>query len=163
MARSETRCDGPPPESTNQPIADAERETFLRVLAETARVSNAATESGVSLLRWHRLRDGDPVFAEAWRAAYEAGSDTVEDEAVRRAVTGHTEPVFYQGRQVATVRKYSDSLLMFVLKARRPQRYRDRGDVEVASDLAALLREIGDDAAPVEGRFDDGRGGEDGG
>ncbi|MBT3932496.1 MAG: hypothetical protein HOL07_11125 [Rhodospirillaceae bacterium] len=156
MARRETPPDPLTSEPTDQTIAAAQRETFVRVLAETARVSDAAAESGVPLMRWYWLRDTDPVFAEAWHAAQEAGNDTVEDEAVRRAVAGHAEPVFYQGKQVGSVRKYSDSLLMFVLKARRPQRFRDRGDIEVASDLAALLREIGGEIGEA-GREEDGR------
>ncbi|MBT4907849.1 MAG: terminase [Rhodospirillaceae bacterium] len=160
MARSEPPRDAPPADT--QPITDGVRETFLRVLAETARPSDAAAESGVALLGWHRLRDADPVFASAWQAAYEAGNDAVEDEAVRRAVAGQAEPVFYQGKQVGTVRKYSDSLLMFVLKARRPQRFRDRGDGEVASDLAMLLREIAGEAAGGAVIEDTRGGGDDG-
>jgi hypothetical protein len=34
--------------------------------------------------------------------------------------------VFYQGIQTATVRKYSDTLLIFLLKGRKPERYRER-------------------------------------
>jgi hypothetical protein len=34
--------------------------------------------------------------------------------------------VFYQGQQFATVRKYSDTLLIFLLKGRKPERYRER-------------------------------------
>src|SRR3546814_13265486 len=35
-------------------------------------------------------------------------------------------PHFHQGRVAGTVRKYSDSLLMFLLRAHRPDRYRER-------------------------------------
>ena len=51
---------------------------------------------------------------------------TGEDEAVRRAHDGVDEPVFYQGKACGVVRKYSDTLLIFLLKGRRPEKYRDR-------------------------------------
>ena len=54
------------------------------------------------------------------------GADALEDEAVRRAVDGVDEQVFYQGKACGVVRKYSDTLLIFLLKGRRPERYRDR-------------------------------------
>jgi hypothetical protein len=34
--------------------------------------------------------------------------------------------VFYQGQMCATVRKYSDTLLIFLLKGRKPERYREQ-------------------------------------
>jgi hypothetical protein len=39
---------------------------------------------------------------------------------VDRAVEGVERPVFQRGQQVGTIREYSDRLLMFMLKARRP-------------------------------------------
>ncbi len=57
------------------------------------------------------------------------GTDRMEDEARRRAVDGVEESVFYQGEQVSTVRRYSDTLLIFMLKARRPETYRERSDI----------------------------------
>ena len=32
----------------------------------------------------------------------------------------------YQGSQVGTVRRYSDTLLIFLLKGRRPEKFKDR-------------------------------------
>ena len=61
---------------------------------------------------------------------------------MRRALEGGEEPVFYQGKIVGSVRKYSDTLLMFMLKARRPERYRDRVGVDVAEDVRALLKAV---------------------
>ena len=47
----------------------------------------------------------------------------IHDEAVRRAVEGWLEPVFYQGRQCGIVRRYSDSLLMLLLELKMPEKY----------------------------------------
>ena len=49
------------------------------------------------------------------------GRGCLEDEARRRAVDGVDEPVFQQGKQVGTIRKHSDTLLIFLLKGIRPQ------------------------------------------
>jgi hypothetical protein len=56
----------------------------------------------------------------------------LEDEAVRRARVGIRKPVLHKGKQVYVqgepmyTTEYSDSLLMFLLKAYNPERFRDR-------------------------------------
>ena len=34
-------------------------------------------------------------------------------------------PVFHQGKEIGSIREYSDTLLIFMLKARRPATFRD--------------------------------------
>ena len=61
----------------------------------------------------------------------------LEAEAYRRAVEGWVEPVgWYKGKAGGTVRRYSDTLLIFTLKGLLPDRYRDR--VEGRSVLANI-------------------------
>ena len=51
----------------------------------------------------------------------------LEAEADRRAVEGVVKPLFYKGQRLPVeVREYSDVLLMFRLKALRPEQYRER-------------------------------------
>jgi hypothetical protein len=59
----------------------------------------------------------------------ELGTAALEDEALRRAYHGVEEPVFYEGVQCGSVTRYSDKLLMFLLKARHPAKYRERQGV----------------------------------
>jgi len=103
-------------------------------------VTNAAIAAGARRAAMYGWRKEDPVFAGAWDDAIEAGTDKLEDEARRRALNG------------------SDPLLMFMLKARRPAKYRERSvhehtgpaggpvQVEVArtarEELAARITEI---------------------
>ena len=54
----------------------------------------------------------------------------LEAEARRRAAIGVDEPVFYKGKVVGHIRKYSDNLLMFLLKAHWPEKFRDNYGVE---------------------------------
>lgn len=79
----------------------------------------------------YALRSLDGEFAQAWEDAYESGTDVYEDEVKRRAVEGTEKPVFYQGGIVGHIREYSDTLLIVALKGRRPERYRERFDVEI--------------------------------
>ena len=69
------------------------------------------------------MRRNDPDFAAAWQDALEEAVDWLELEALRRAVEGTEENWFSKGEIVGTITRYSDSLLMFLLKARRPWLY----------------------------------------
>ena len=76
------------------------------------------------------MRRHSEDFAAQWREALEEGTDLLDAEARRRAVTGIDKPVFYKGEVVGSITKYSDKLLMFLLKAHRPQKFRDGGEVK---------------------------------
>lgn len=70
----------------------------------------------------------------------------LEMEAFRRAVEGVGEDRFFRGDVVGTVTRYSDRLLMFLLKARRPSTFgtgaapRDAEDQESDERYLAELR-----------------------
>jgi hypothetical protein len=74
----------------------------------------------------YKWRAADVELAAAWDDALEAGTDLLEDEALRRAKDGYDEPRFYEGEVCGHVRKYSDTLAIFLLKARRPEKYSDK-------------------------------------
>ena len=60
------------------------------------------------------------------------GADMLEDEAVRRAKDGVERPVYQGGKLVGHVQEYSDTLLIFLLKGARPEKYRDRVQRELS-------------------------------
>lgn len=99
---------------------------FLDGLARTASVTAACEIAKIARASAYDWRDADPAFAAAWDAALVRGTDALEDEAIRRARLGVDEPVFYQGDECGTVTKYSDTLLIFMLKARRPEVFREQ-------------------------------------
>lgn len=120
------------------------REKFLEALAEGKTVLDAAKQIGVNPKTVYRWREADKKFADAWADAYLIGNDALEEEAQRRAVGGVEKPVFYQGVQVGTVREYSDTLLIFLLKARNPSRYCERvraARIEAESEAKRLAAE----------------------
>jgi hypothetical protein len=114
---SETPKKGRPPA--------AWRDAFLKALADTGNVRAACHVAGVGRTTAYRAQADDPAFAAAWETAIEESVDLLEIEARRRAVKGTDKPVFHQGKQVASVKEYSDTLLIFLLKANRPEKYRD--------------------------------------
>lgn len=126
-------------------IDSVERETFmeasskrssrresalLEALANGLSVAAAAQRAGIGRRTAFRWKSQDPHFCDRWSEAVEAGTDRLEDEALRRAVEGVEEPVYQGGRQVGVVRKYDSQLIMFLLKARRPSKYRERATIQ---------------------------------
>ncbi len=105
------------------------QERFLEALADTGSVSTAAAVAGTSRTRVYELRRVDPTFANAWQEAEDIAADRLEDEARRRALEGVPELLVSAGKlvrddegQPITVRRYSDNLLLALLRAHRPPR-----------------------------------------
>lgn len=105
------------------------REIFLDALSQGSSVTFAARLVGISRRAAYNARDKSKKFREEWDFAVEEGTDLLEDEAKRRAYEGVDHPVTYQGVITTTYKEYSDTLLMFLLKGRRPEKYRERHEV----------------------------------
>lgn len=99
----------------------ARRATFLDHLAKTANVSESARLAGMSASALYKHRAKTPTFAEQWDVAIDAALDALEQAVIERAKHGVEKPIFYGGKQIGTVRSYSDALAMFMLKAKRPE------------------------------------------
>ena len=131
------------------------RKLFLSALRETGgNVTKACEVANISRVAAYEWRVADSTFALDWESAIEEGTDELEQEARRRAVEGVKKPVFYKGEKIGFVNEYSDTLLIFLLKARRPERYRERFDVEIKdarkrAEIAIdqMMREAGVDRA----------------
>lgn len=118
---------------------DRLKEKFLAILSECASVIESCRQTPLNRATVYRWRHADPEFRKAWDEAVELGTDALEDEAIRRAHKGVRKPVYQQGRRVGTVREFSDTLLIFMLKARRPSKYKDRGHVELTGSNGAPI------------------------
>lgn len=118
---------------------------FLKALSGGKTVASAACDAGMDRRGLYRLRQKDARFRARWDAALEMQQcrslDPLELEAERRAVEGTEKPVFRGGKIVGHVRDYSDSMLMFLLKARYPERYDRKSAYQEdtgASDLSGI-------------------------
>lgn len=95
---------------------------FVEQLVKGETITAAAKAAGICRRTAYSWRDSDKTFAEAWDDALEIGTEKLETEATRRAMES------------------SDTLLIFLLKARRPNVYRDRVSAELTGPNGAPLQ-----------------------
>ena len=136
---------------------------FLDALASVGVVGYAADAAGIHRTVAYKFRWENKEFDEAWQAALDQASDMLIREARRRAHDGVAEPVIHQGkpsgvwvddagRVVAaetagatlvpfTVRKYSDTLLIFLIKGQRPE-YKDRHETNITNTNAVQVTAV---------------------
>lgn len=98
---------------------------FFAVIATGRPVGVACKAAGYSRRSVYEYQKEDKDFARCWQEADDEAVELMEAEADRRAMKGTLEPVFYQGEKCGSVRKFSDGLLMFRLKGKRPHIYRE--------------------------------------
>ena len=112
-------------------IRSPKKRAFLAALAHTGNITEAADITHISRSAHYQWLEADPVYAAAYKDAMEQAAQRLEAEARRRAVEGVEEPVFYQGKQCGAIRRYSDALLMFLLKGVMPDKYKERTSTEL--------------------------------
>jgi transposase-like protein len=136
------------PDRAGTQRTEDKRAAFLAVLAKGYSVTAAVEAAGLARSTVYAWRESDPAFAQAWEEAEESGTDRLEDVAYQRATDGVLEPVYQGGRLVGEVRKVSDTLAIFLLKGRRPWKFKDKvtglegpalTDQERGARIAALI------------------------
>ncbi|MCA1748940.1 MAG: hypothetical protein LC634_05215, partial [Sphingomonadales bacterium] len=119
--------DNPPPPDPDDPLLftpvpvvsrhdgwTGERQyAFVQALIIYGTVKHAAASVGKSRKSAYALRKrpGADGFARAWDAALDEGQMRALDIGMQIGVEGVEVPVFYQGRQVGTKRRYNNALL----------------------------------------------------
>ncbi|MCW5623324.1 MAG: terminase [Burkholderiales bacterium] len=124
---------------------ERKRALFLQALLDSGGVVTvAAKKAAIGLRTAYDWREADAGFAKDWDDVVEQSTALLEAEAIRRAWKGTLKPIFQGGRKVGSVREYSDTLLIFALKARKPTVYRDRVSVDHSGrvDGTAELNDI---------------------
>jgi hypothetical protein len=74
--------------------------TFLKILAQSGNVTEAAEAAGLTRPSLYEHRERHSDFSQAWDSALETFADGIEAEAIRRAVKGVTRYKFYKGQPV---------------------------------------------------------------
>src|SRR4051812_39780158 len=110
----------PPIRTVKTPQKEA---SFLEALSAGTSIAGAAEAAGLGRATVYAWREADPDFKARWDAAVETGTDKLEDEALRRALHGTNKPVFQGGQLVGTIKEYSDTLTIFLLKGRRKEKF----------------------------------------
>ena len=112
---------------------------FLETLKDTGNVRASAQAADVNRSTAYKTRNADPDFSRAWDVAMEDAIDVLEYVARQRAVREKNP---------------SDLLLIFLLKAHRPEKFSDRVKVDVTIDdlrreAEAVARDTGLDFEEV--------------
>lgn len=118
-------------------ITHPKKRAFLAAFAELGTVTHAADAAKITR-KTHYLwmkDDDSEIYKAAFEDAQHHACDSLEREARRRAVHGTDKPVFHQGIECGTIREYSDTLLIFLMKGAMPEKYRDRAEVKHSGDI----------------------------
>lgn len=115
----------------SQPITPQRKINFLIALREYGVVTYACDKVGISTFAIYKHRKKDPLFMQAWDEAVSYAVEHMEKTAYDRAVNGHDEALHHQGFLTGhKVKKYSDTLLIFMLKGNKPEKYRENVNIQ---------------------------------
>ena len=119
------------------------KKAFLEEFAKCATITHAARATNIGRQSHYDWLKKDKKYQVAFAEAEVAASDALLQEARRRAIQGVEEPILYKGKVVRTIQKYSDSLLMFLMKGDQPEKYRDNHHITGGLDvnLVQLMNE----------------------
>lgn len=131
-------------------LVHPKKKSFLLAFAKCGNVSDASDIAKLGCKThygWMNLEhDERDSYREAFEEAKERAFVVLEREARRRAVEGCPQAIFNSdGEQIGTEIKYSDTLLIFLMKGLRPDIYRDNyhiehsGKFDLATEFDAAL------------------------
>lgn len=114
--------------TTDSVIAtERKKKQFIAALLENGGFIEQAVRTAKTSRRFiNDQYNSDPEFALLWETVMELANETIEREIYRRAVVGVDKPLANKGMLTGdSIKEWSDNLLMFLAKARMPQKYRD--------------------------------------
>jgi hypothetical protein len=128
---------------------------FVDALAHCGNVAEACRMLGMGTTSVYRARRRIPGFAAAWDAALKRSTLDLERIATERALDGYDIVVRGpDGEVLRTTRKANDRLLMFLLKAARPEKYgAPVGKARVGTGHGAGGGAEAGDAIPYPGKW----------
>jgi hypothetical protein len=99
---------------------------FLEAVRRGMCVVHATAFAGVRAETPYERAKKNAEFSAAWDEAAEIGEKRLLQEASRRAYHGTAKPVFHKGKVCGYIQEYSDTLIMFLLRALNPKKYREK-------------------------------------
>ena len=101
----------------------------LNQLANTGVCYRACKAYGTSAVHLYRLRKANEDFNELVMEALGLYQEKIAQTVHNRGLEGWDEPVYYQGKQCGTIRRYSDRMLELQAK-RHCKEYREKSEVQ---------------------------------
>ena len=114
----------------------AKYEIFLRCYSENGNLTRSAKMAFLNPGTVFAKIQKNPTFKARAKEAFRQSTDNLIGEARRRAFEGVETPVFYKGEKKGTVLKYSDNLLITLIKA-FDSRFKD--SIAVSSEVKHTL------------------------
>ncbi len=130
----------------------AKKRAFLEAYKLCATVTHAAITAKISRCTHYDWLEKDKAYVEAFKEATIAATDTLIEEARRRAIQGVSDPVYHGGKQVGSIQKYSDTLLIFLMKGAMPEKYRDNHHITGSVNVDLVERLIAGRKRVAEGK-----------
>jgi hypothetical protein len=124
-----------------KPHSQATKEAVLMHYQQIGRLDLACEKAGVHRRTHYDWLESDPEYRIKFQACRRQVIQLLEDEAWRRAVEGVSKPISVNGK-IKTIREYSDTLLIFLLKGAAPEKYRERYEPAVGSPGAGQSLKI---------------------
>jgi hypothetical protein len=116
MAKKRPKQTATPKKEAKRRFSPAKQAAFLAALEANGSLRGAARAVRLSLRSHYTWLMDDQTYPPRFKIAKDAGVEMLIAEAVRRATTG---------------KRPSDLLLMFLIKAARPQEYRDNARIDL--------------------------------
>ncbi len=122
-------------------VEERDKQVFILAYVKSKfSVSKAAEMLGIDRGKHYEwLKDKE--YADRFKKTHDQMGDLLEAEGFRRAVEGWDEPVFKDGSISGYVRKYSDSILLKMLPALKPQYREKQMDIKVNNNISLGLAE----------------------
>ena len=125
---------------------DLHQKQFLEAFTVSCSVQKAARWAGVHRQCHYDWLKQDSTYPSRFAEARQRAAQELEDEAVRRAKDGVRRPLVYKGKQVYIQGEpiyqieYSDQLLIRLLEAYNPERFKRRNETtfQWSGDLSEL-------------------------
>lgn len=120
------------------------KKIFLEHFSQCGNITTAcAAAGGISRRSIYRWQEHDQAFAAAYREADVQATERLEREAWRRAVEGtpYKRTSYWHGEPVGTDERlqYSDALLILLLRARKPDTYRENVNVAIGQVIKTVV------------------------
>lgn len=128
----------------SEEITNPKQRAFLAAYAECGTVTHAAVNAGINRRTHTNWMDKSAAYRAAFDEAKADVCETFETEARRRAVEGVRRYLYHNGKPVIDPRTgeqafemtFSDTMLIFLLKAADPEKYRERRHVNLDADVS---------------------------
>lgn len=96
---------------------------FLTEYAKHCSIRMTVEKTKITAASHYYWMEHSSNYKAAYSSVKDMVADTLEDAAFERAVHGVDEPVFYKDEKIADVKKFSDTLTIFLLKGNKPEKY----------------------------------------